>query len=61
VVPVKPASAVKRRLPSRRWVRRADEAGGVDAEDGECVAVGVGVAVEHARGGDSRVWPGRRV
>jgi hypothetical protein len=33
-------------------VRRADEAGGVDAEDGERVAVGVGVAVEHARGGD---------
>jgi hypothetical protein len=26
----------------------ADEAGGVDAEDGERVAVGVGVAVEHA-------------
>jgi hypothetical protein len=30
----------------------ADEAGGVDAEDGECVTIGVGVAVEHARGGE---------
>ena len=50
VVPVKPASGVKR-LPSVSW-RACRRAGGVDAEDGERVAVGVGVAVEHARGGD---------